>query len=92
MVEKRFLHRDHKRIPEVVFDLNLVSGWIEVRNDGKIIFTIEFPESSRQLQRNGIQNARIYIGEGGADSLPAIVPATAGPQHAGLKPDNMKRT
>ena len=76
----------------MVFDLNLVSGWIEVRNDGKIIFTIEFPESSRQLQRNGIQNARIYIGEGGADSLPAIVPATAGPQHAGLKQNNMKRT
>jgi hypothetical protein len=52
-----FSPRARAGVQGVVSDLKIGSGWIELRNDGRIAFSVEFPDSSHQRLRNIIQNA-----------------------------------
>ncbi len=52
-----FSPRARAGVQGVVSDLRIADGWIEVRKDGRIAFSSEFPESAHQRLRNIIQNA-----------------------------------
>jgi hypothetical protein len=44
-------------VQRVIRELEIEDGWIEVRDDGRIAFSTEIPESVHQRLRNILQNA-----------------------------------